>query len=484
MTIPLLLATSHGQTQAPAERAGKGGNGGFSLDLAGAGATAAQAKRPVASPGTYPGTSFGTSPTPDTPPARAVPATAGTAGNAQVLPGNPALAEIAERMALILSAGNTAGGQGPQGGHHSITNAEAIDGLAALQGVQLTLPLNAAGSHGAPTGTPGEPPSNAISEDLGQEALDQTARETELAAQVLADKPQSDANLNGQMLPSTQVLAGQASAEQRLAGQHQANDLAERARSAEARQANPALQAGRDGLEMIRAAGERAAAQQGEPQLADSAPKATTLPDGALRSGESSRESFSTLLASQANGSANSADATFASTTHPSAQGTAATNGQVSLSAPLGSQAWPQQFTQQLSHQFGQQMHLLGQRGGEQRIELHLNPAELGPLTVSLKVSEQAAQAQFLSAHAPVRSAVEQALPQLREALAEQGISLGDTSVGEQRGQQSPEGELARRGRPGSGAMGEGAEDASGAAATAAPMTADISLDGRVDLYA
>ena len=31
-----------------------------------------------------------------------------------------------------------------------------------------------------------------------------------------------------------------------------------------------------------------------------------------------------------------------------------------------------------------------------------------------------------------VRQVVEQAIPQLREALAEQGISLGETSVGEQ----------------------------------------------------
>ncbi|MNR47301.1 flagellar hook-length control protein [compost metagenome] len=47
------------------------------------------------------------------------------------------------------------------------------------------------------------------------------------------------------------------------------------------------------------------------------------------------------------------------------------------------------------------------------------------------------AHAQFFSHNAQVRSAIEQALPQLKEAMAEQGISLGQTSVGDQRQQQS-----------------------------------------------
>jgi len=107
-------------------------------------------------------------------------------------------------------------------------------------------------------------------------------------------------------------------------------------------------------------------------------------------------------------------------------QGSSATLAQMSLSAPVASPAWQQQL--------GQQLGSITQRGRHQ-VELHLNPADLGPLSVSLKVDDQGAQAQFLSAHATVRTAVEQAIPQLREALAEQGISLGETSVGEQQRQ-------------------------------------------------
>lgn len=96
---------------------------------------------------------------------------------------------------------------------------------------------------------------------------------------------------------------------------------------------------------------------------------------------------------------------------------------QATLSQNLAAPGWSQQF--------GQQMLQFVQRGDRQ-VELRLNPAELGPLSISLRVDEQGAQAHFLSAHASVRAAVEQAIPQLRETLAEQGITLAEAQVGEQ----------------------------------------------------
>ncbi|MFB8828983.1 flagellar hook-length control protein FliK [Azotobacter sp. CWF10] len=102
------------------------------------------------------------------------------------------------------------------------------------------------------------------------------------------------------------------------------------------------------------------------------------------------------------------------------------------------------------------------------------------PLSISLKLGEAGAQAQFLSAHPQVRAAVEQAIPQLREALAEQGISLGETSVGER--QQQPQGERSGssgHGRALAGAIGE--KGASGAVEALAPAPARL---GGIDLYA
>ncbi|MEE4464588.1 flagellar hook-length control protein FliK [Azotobacter chroococcum] len=157
----------------------------------------------------------------------------------------------------------------------------------------------------------------------------------------------------------------------------------------------------------------------------------------------------------------------------PSASGPATTGSPAgaSLTAPLASPDW----------QRGLGQHLLGlQQRGEQEIELHLHPTELGPLSISLKLGESGAQAQFLSAHPQVRAAVEQAIPQLREALAEQGIALGETSVGER--QQQPRDEhpgTPERNRALAGGAGE--EAAPGRAEAVAP--ARLRLDG-VDLYA
>lgn len=107
------------------------------------------------------------------------------------------------------------------------------------------------------------------------------------------------------------------------------------------------------------------------------------------------------------------------------------------LNQPTGPALTAQVATQEWNKGFGQQvvnMHLRG----DQTMELNLHPQDLGPISITLKVSDASqAHAQFFSHNAQVRSAIEQALPQLKEAMAEQGISLGQTSVGDQRQQQS-----------------------------------------------
>lgn len=64
--------------------------------------------------------------------------------------------------------------------------------------------------------------------------------------------------------------------------------------------------------------------------------------------------------------------------------------------------------------------------------ELHLNPPDLGPLNVVIKVTDNQATASFTSAHSEVRDAVSNALPALREVLANNGITLGNTTVSDQ----------------------------------------------------
>ncbi|MDX5978087.1 flagellar hook-length control protein FliK [Vreelandella alkaliphila] len=143
------------------------------------------------------------------------------------------------------------------------------------------------------------------------------------------------------------------------------------------------------------------------------------------------------------------------------------------LNTPLNSPAWPSQL--------GQQLIQFAQRGGEHQVKMQLHPAELGPLSITLKVTEQGTQAHFLSSHAPVRQAIEQAIPQLREALAEQGISLGETSVGEQ---QNPNEQAFAQQTPGKAAGNRGGELGNDSAPSPTEVDVQGSQDGRVDLYA
>jgi flagellar hook-length control protein FliK len=64
-----------------------------------------------------------------------------------------------------------------------------------------------------------------------------------------------------------------------------------------------------------------------------------------------------------------------------------------------------------------------------QNAEIRLTPAEMGPVRVQVTVEDGAANVSFLAQHAVTREALEQAIPRLREMLAENGIQLGQTSV-------------------------------------------------------
>ncbi|MDY0331357.1 MAG: flagellar hook-length control protein FliK [Thiomonas sp.] len=116
------------------------------------------------------------------------------------------------------------------------------------------------------------------------------------------------------------------------------------------------------------------------------------------------------------------------------------------VSAHMSAPDWGQAMNQQV---------LLAAQGQQQFATLHLNPPQLGPLEVHLQMHDGQVQAQFVSAHAVVRQAVEAALPQLRDVFAGAGLSLGQTSVGAQGGQGEHQRARAQRGTSGSGAMGD-----------------------------
>jgi flagellar hook-length control protein FliK len=71
------------------------------------------------------------------------------------------------------------------------------------------------------------------------------------------------------------------------------------------------------------------------------------------------------------------------------------------------------------------------------RAELRLNPPELGPLEVSLNVNSDEVSVSFQAQHAATREAVENALPRLREMLAQNGLTLANADVSQQSKQDS-----------------------------------------------
>ncbi|ENY0893818.1 flagellar hook length control protein FliK [Enterobacter ludwigii] len=90
------------------------------------------------------------------------------------------------------------------------------------------------------------------------------------------------------------------------------------------------------------------------------------------------------------------------------------------LSQPLGTQEWQHSLSQHIT---------LFTKQGQQTAELRLHPEDLGQVQITLKLDDNQAQLQMVSAHSHVRAALEAALPVLRTSLAESGIQLAQSSV-------------------------------------------------------
>ena len=96
---------------------------------------------------------------------------------------------------------------------------------------------------------------------------------------------------------------------------------------------------------------------------------------------------------------------------------------QAQLPAALGSADFAPQLGAQISTFV---------RDGVQHAQLHLNPAEMGPVTVQIQLDGQAAQVSLLADLAQTRQALEQAMPQLAGSLREAGLTLTGGGVFQQ----------------------------------------------------
>ena len=165
------------------------------------------------------------------------------------------------------------------------------------------------------------------------------------------------------------------------------------------------------------------------------------------------------------------------SATNPSL--TQAFNTQLEL--PLGSSQWGSQVLQRVAWLTGQ---------GIAAAEIHLNPAELGPMQVRVDQRQDSATVVFTSHNSSTREAIEASLPRLRELFSEQGMELIDVDInsGEQEAN-AQQSDIDNQAESQNESQGD-ADDASivslaDGASELAPVTETIALHyGLIDAYA
>lgn len=152
------------------------------------------------------------------------------------------------------------------------------------------------------------------------------------------------------------------------------------------------------------------------------------------------------------------------------AQTTARANTDLPIHTPPGTRAWAEDVGTQLSWMVNNNLS---------KAELVLTPPHLGRVEVSITVQGDQTTAYFVSPSTAVRDAIEQALPRLRETMADAGIQLGQAFVGHE--SSASQGETASRsGRNANAQDAGGVAEVSNAAAAVVPRA----RLGMVDLFA
>lgn len=123
-------------------------------------------------------------------------------------------------------------------------------------------------------------------------------------------------------------------------------------------------------------------------------------------------------------------------------------------------------------------------RDGVQSAELHLNPGEMGPISVRIDIDGHEAQVNFGVDHALTRAIVEAGLPELATALREAGLTLTGGGVSDHGRSQAAGGDTGRDGSRRQDPGGERGGHGDDPAADPPPPPRRVRLPGAVDLYA
>jgi flagellar hook-length control protein FliK len=140
---------------------------------------------------------------------------------------------------------------------------------------------------------------------------------------------------------------------------------------------------------------------------------------------------------------------------------------------PVGSRGWDGAIAERV---------MWMAQGDQQFARLSLNPPHLGPLEIRVSLNQDQTSVTFLAHQAPVREALEAAMPRLRELFDQQSLSLVHAEVADPGSQRDP--------RSGESAAGEARHAIGGAAGLAADDADDplelpvVNARGLVDLFA
>ncbi|ARU57575.1 flagellar hook-length control protein [Oleiphilus messinensis] len=149
-----------------------------------------------------------------------------------------------------------------------------------------------------------------------------------------------------------------------------------------------------------------------------------------------------------------------------------------SVPSALGEPEWNKDFGEKLVWLTNQKI---------QFAEIHLNPADMGPIEIKIHMQNDQANIAIVSQHASVRDLLDMNVARLRDMLADSGVNPGDVDVSDQSAQQQGQ---ARDGEQ-SGTSGQADSSASGddvdmASSLDGARTQEISSDAvsLVDYYA
>lgn len=91
-----------------------------------------------------------------------------------------------------------------------------------------------------------------------------------------------------------------------------------------------------------------------------------------------------------------------------------------SIKVPFGQPGWGAEVADKVMWMASQKI---------QSADISINPPDLGPIEAKVQIQQDQVSVTFSAQHAPVKEALEQSLPKLREMMAQNGVNLGSVDI-------------------------------------------------------